>query len=368
VGTESVGISSERLARAYAYLEDAFASGRLVGGGVLWVARRGVALPPACFGRVRLVPDAPPVEPETVFLVASVTKPVTVTAAMLLVERGEILLDEPVCSIVPEFRGKGKENISIRHLMTHTSGLPDMLPSNRALREEHAPFSDFVRAICEVDLLFAPGTSVSYQSCGTAMLAEVVARISGVSCAEFLRRELFEPLGMTNSRLGAPPDWCERVAEVNVPPEMRDSDWGWNSDYWRAFGAPWGGLLSTAGDLFRFLQMFLNGGRYGGVRVLSPATVEAMTRNVTATMPDLPERIRRTESWGLGWRIQTTLGWEFFGDLASPGTFGHAGATGTVVWADPSRDLAFVLLTTDPAALSLRLCGRVSNLVAASVV
>jgi CubicO group peptidase (beta-lactamase class C family) len=366
--TEHPGISTERLALAHRFLDDAFASGGLAGGAALLVARNGVALPTRCFGRRRLASDAPPVDAETVFLVASVSKPVTVTAAMLLAERGHFLLDDPVSSIVPEFRTNGKENVRIRDLMTHTSGLPDMVPNNRALREAHAPFSEFVQAICEVGLLFEPGTNVSYQSCGTATLAEIVARVSGVSCAEFLRREFFEPLGMRNTRLGAQPDWCERVAEVNVPSDMRGSDWGWNSDYWRAFGAPWGGLLSTADDLFRFLQMFLNGGEYRGVRVLSSATVEAMTRNVTAAMPDLPERVRRTESWGHGWRIQTTLGWEFFGDLVTPGAFGHAGATGTVVWAEPTRGVVCVFLTTDPAAMGERILGRVSNLVAASII
>lgn len=359
------GISQERLERAYRFLEEAFASGCLRGGGVLLVARNGEALPVRCFGTRRLAAGALPVEPETVFLTASVTKPITVSAAMLLVERGYFLLDDPVCSLVPEFKGKGKEKITVRHLMTHTSGLPDMVPNNRSLREAHAPFSEFVRAICDVELLFEPGTNVSYQSCGIAMLAEIVARVSGGPCAEFLREEFFKPLGMKQTRLGAPPEWCERVAEVHLPPEMRETDWGWNSDYWRAFGAPWGGLLSTAEDLFRFLQMFLNGGEYNGVRVLSNATAETMTRSLP--LPTLPKRVRKTESWGLGWRIQAPLGGGFFGDLVAPGAFGHAGATGTAVWAEPARHAVCVLLTTDPATLDKGIAGRVSNLVAASL-
>ena len=93
-----------------------------------------------------------------------------------------------------------------------------------------------------------------------------------------------------------------------------------------------------------------------------------MTAEIYGAMPDLPERVRRTESWGHGWRIQGTLGWEFFGDLVAPGAFGHAGATGTVVWAEPSRNVVCVFLTTDPAAMDKRILGRVSNLVAASIV
>jgi len=367
---EDVGLSSERLERAFGLIERAVQQGSLMGAAIQ-VSRKGMALEPRCFGRRTLDPDGAPVEPDTILLVASITKPVTATAAMLLVERGKLSLDEPVASVVPEFGVKGKDGVLVRHLFTHTSGLPDQLHENQRLRARHAPLKEFVRRICEVELLFPPGTNVSYQSCGLAMLAEIVERIGGVSFREFMRQEIFDPLEMHDTSLGARQDRLQRISQVRIPGGSfqygsGEVDWNWNSPYWWNFGAPWGGMFTTVEDLTAFCQMFLDGGRHGGAQILSPATVLAMTADQTAAMPDIPPEVKLTDRWGLGWRLRRRSD-SVFGDLVSEGTYGHGGATGTLVWVDPRFQLTCAILTNDPTGAS-RLRPIVSNAVAGSVV
>jgi CubicO group peptidase (beta-lactamase class C family) len=365
----AIGLDPDRLARAYHLLDEAAASGRIPGAALL-VARHGQVVAPHVCGRQYLTPDSPPIRPETVFLLASVTKPVTASAAMLLVERGKLLLCDRVADHLPEFASHGKEVVRIHHLLTHTSGLPDMLPEDRPLRRRHAPLSEFVQRICELELAFPPGTHIQYQSMGLAILAAIVERSEGMPLPEFLRQEIFDPLGMAGSGLGAGGLDESRIAQVHVPEEMRGADWGWNQPYWRSFAAPWGGMFATVADYFCFCQMFLNGGTLNGVRVLSPATVAEMTRNQTGLMPTIPGEERYRRAWGLGWaiagRIEPVTARSFFGDLTAPETFGHNGDTGTVAWVDPTRELICILFTTEPTALASGLLGRCSNLVAAA--
>lgn len=361
---ESIGLSPVRLKALDAHLARAVGEEQLPAVAV-GIARRGVSVVPLCHGAVRPDPGSPPVTADSAFLVASVTKPVTAAAVMLLVERGLVTLDDPVAAVVPEFGRRGKEGVLIRHLLTHTSGLPDMLPDNIALRQGHAPLAGFVKRICDLELDFPPGTGIQYQSMGIAMLGEIVARVTGRALSEFIRREICAPLGMTDTSLGLGDLDPERVVHVAVGPDMAGTDWGWNSDYWRRFAAPWGGMFSTVGDMLRFCDAFLGG--EGTCSVFSQATIEAMTRDQTSAMPGLSLEDRLRACWGLGWRIAGAPGWPaYLGDLVSPRAFGHSGATGTAVWADPQRDLACVVFTSQPQAASRGLLGRISNLVAAS--
>ena len=370
---EEAGFAEDRLHRVYRELEEAANSGAIPGA-ALMVGRGGHAVAPFAVGRQ--FPDQPDstVSPDTIFLVASVTKPVVAAALMLLVERGKLMISDRVADHLPEFGNRGKEEVRVHHLLTHTSGLPDMLPENYDLRRQHAPLKEFVRRIFDLDLNFTPGTRVQYQSTGIALLGEIVERISGMALPDFLRQEIFNPLRMADSSLGVGDLDQDRIARVTLPEEMRDADWSWNQSYWWNFGAPWGGMFTTVSDHFRFCQMFLNSGKWDGVSVLSPATAKAMTTDhssgiLTANDPDRSGMIWG-QTWGLGWTIMGNRvpdgGRTFFGDLTSPLTFGHGGATGTVVWADPVSEVVCVLFTSEPQAIRNGLLGRCSNLVAAA--
>ena len=284
--------------------------------------------------------------PDTVFLLASISKPMTAAGVMLLVDRGKLALSDPVHKFIPEFSGGGREAVTVQHLLTHTSGLPDMLPENIELRRRHAPLADFVAATCETPLLFPPGTKVSYQSMGILLAAEIAQRITRTPLRDFLRREVFLPLGMRETSLGLGGRRIAATAQCQV--ENKNEDWNWNTPYWRDLGAPWGGVHSTAADVAKFLNSFL---RPNGL-VLKRETAAAMTANHTEGL---------NESWGLGWMLQPGT----FGRTCSPRTFGHYGSTGTVAWADPETGVRCVLLTTKPAAQSRAgLLGPVSDVVA----
>lgn len=370
---EEAGFAEDRLQRVYAQLDEAASSGAIPAAALL-VARRGKAVAPYAVGRQIPTQPEPKVSPDSIFLVASVTKPVTAAAVMLLVERGKLLLNDHVADHLPEFGNRGKEKVRVHHLLTHTSGLPDMLPENIELRRQHAPLSEFVRRIYELELDFAPGTRVQYQSMGIALLGEIVERISAMSLPAFLRQEFFIPLRMADTSLSVGELDQSRIVHVRMPEEMSDVDWGWNQPYWRNFGAPWGGMFTTVSDHFRFCQMFLNGGTWDGISILSPATTTAMTTDQSTPILSAHDGERKGmqwgQTWGLGWTVLGPRvpdgGRAFFGDLSSSLTFGHGGATGTVVWVDPAREVVCILFTSEPQALMNGFLGRCSNLVAAA--
>lgn len=339
---EQVGMSGPRLERVSQILMDETKSGRVTAASVL-VARRGIIVLRGGWGT--LAPDVASAKagPETVYILASISKPVTVLMLMLLVERGLVSLNDPVQKYLPEFKGPSREKVRVQDLLTHTSGLPDMLPENVKLREANVPLADFVKGAMITPLLFEPRTSFTYSSMGTLLAAEIVERVTKMPLAEFEQRELFEPLKMRHSSLGLgkrPLADTARVQGDSFAETEKDLErYGANSSYLRKLGHPWGGMHSTVDDLGIVLQMFLNGGVYDGNRILGRATVEAMTAD---------QNKRLGHPWGLGWGLKTSTVWSAFGDLSSDQTFGHSGASGTVAWADPQRELLCVILTTRP--------------------
>jgi CubicO group peptidase (beta-lactamase class C family) len=200
-----------------------------------------------------------------------------------------------------------------------------------------------------------------------------VERVTGRPLGEHLHRVLFEPLGLANTTLGDPlsnsgGSFPDRLAEIRVPEDMAGGDdWNWNSGYWRALGAPWGGMISTAGDLGRLCAMLLQGGTLDGQRVLSPASISLATSDQLMHFPDLPESERRTRSWGLGWRRQWPTHPASFGDLVGVRAYGHWGASGCLFWIDPDRRAAAVLLSTQPLERDRSPLIRLSNVVAAAL-
>ncbi len=326
---------------------------------------------PVVLGRQR-VEQPGPVRPDAIFLLASITKPIVAMGVMRLVERGLVALDDRVEEVIPEFGRLKAHQVTLRNLLTHTSGLPDMLPENLELRAAKAPLERFVEGACRVELGFPPGRGVQYQSVGFALLGEVIRRVSGHTAARFLHGEFFGPLGLVDTALGAPDEWftgptpkVDRIAEIRVPDEMRDKDWNWNGKYWRQLGVPWGGLLTTPAELGKLAKAMRAGP--GGAGLLSDASIAAMTRNQLACLPEVPEVERRCRPWGLGWRLNWPGQSANFGDLLGPNTYGHWGATGTLMWIDPDRDATCVILTTQPQEPRGSLMARLSNMLAGAI-
>jgi CubicO group peptidase (beta-lactamase class C family) len=320
----------DKLEAAADVLTRAAASGQ-VHAAVLYVRHRGVGFVRS-FGAAR--------SPDALFLLGSISKPMTVAALMSLHDRDRFRLDHPVRRFLPDFTGGARDRITVRQLLTHVSGLPDQLPENGALRKRHAQLSDFVAAAIRTPLLFEPGTRYEYSSMAILLASEVVRRISGTEFPAFIDQAVFRPLGMTQTALGLgrfPLEATMRCQAEDAAPESGAGDpsareWDWNSPYWRRLGAPWGGVHASAPDVARFLAEFLH--RQG--KAVRPETAGLMIRNHN---PD------GLQSRGLGFAVGTRAG--------SPGcseaTFGHSGSTGTLAWADPRTDSICVVLTTLPA-------------------
>ena len=365
-----IGLDANRLQLAYDLLEQWTRGPQApVPAGSILVGRRGKVAPPVFFGRQGPEPDATPIRSDSVFLLASITKPIVYVGAMLLVERGELNLCDPVTRYIPEFAAHHKEDTLVLHLFTHTSGLPDMLPNNEELRRQHAPLKKFIEgAIRDTVPLFAPGTDLSYQSMGTLVVAELVQRLSGLPIADFLKQEVFDPLGLKSTALGSDGLSRERIVRVQTPHYQQGSDFGWNSSYWQQLGAPWGGMFSSPEDFAVICQMLLGGGRYGDVRLLAPRTVERMTTNRLDDLPNLPEAIRRTQPWGLGWRMNHPGTKGSWSDLLGTHVYGHTGATGTTVWIDPQADGFCLLLTSAIRAAAPWRLVQLANIVASAFI
>ncbi|MBL8176616.1 MAG: beta-lactamase family protein [Bryobacterales bacterium] len=342
--TPAAGMSEARLERAAEILAAEVRAGKLEAAAVL-VARHGKTVLQRAYGHLA-GPGSAAVKNDSVFLLASIAKPVTACALMLLVERGLVSLGDPVSHYLPGFAGGERGLVRVRDLLSHTSGLPDMLPENVSLRRAHAPLSAFVGGALRTPLLYKPREGFQYQSMGILLAAEIVERVSGMRLRDFLAKEVFAPLAMTNSALGMKPGWriedTVRVwegADANKPDNLR---FGPNSPYWRDMGHPWGGMHSTTADLANLLRAFLDGGMFAGKRWMSPTTVAAMISDQNTAVG---------KPWGLGWALGRSPVWIYSGELVSPRAFGHSGATGTVAWADPSTGVLCVVLTNRPVSV-----------------
>jgi serine-type D-Ala-D-Ala carboxypeptidase len=369
VKPEDIRIDPGRLKVAYDLMEKWTTGPKSpVPGGALLVGRFGKTVAPRFFGRQGPEADAGPIRRDAMFYMASVTKPVIYMGAMLLVERGRLNLSDRVTRYIPEYTGQGKEATQVLHLFTHTSGLADELPNNAELRRQHAPLKRFIEEAIHSELLFKPGTRFSYSSLATILVAEIVQRLSGQSIQEFVRREIIEPLGLRSTGLGSQGFSRERLVRATVPDYQTGTEFSWNSKYWQEFGSPAGGLFSTPEDFAVICALMLGGGKWGEVRLLSPATVRMMTSNRLNDLPDLPEPVRRTQPWGLGWRLNHLGMPDSWGDLLSRQVFGHTGSAGNVVWMDPQTQGFCILLTNYLRARAPWRLVHLSNAIAAAFV
>jgi CubicO group peptidase (beta-lactamase class C family) len=294
---------------------------------------------------------------EPVFLLASLTKPMTAAAVMTLVDAGQLSLDDKVVKFFPSFTGEGRETITLRHCLTHTGGLPDMLADDEALRERHASLADYREGALKAPLKFAPGSKYSYSSMGILLSSEIAQKITGKPIADLVEERVFRPLGMSRTGYGLRGRGNATTVASQAAPAMTDSgkkswaDWNWNSEYWRNLGAPWGGALGTAADITRFYGEFL--GSRG--RILKPATEQLMITNQS------PAGVKAS---GLGFDLPPSVGSLSCG----PRTFGHNGSTGTLSWADPDTGTICVVLTSlYEAAVRPHPTHLVSELVAQAV-
>lgn len=282
-------------------------------------------------------------KPDSMFLLGSITKPLTAAAVMVLVDRGEVKLSDLAVKYLPEFNEGARKDITLEQLLTHTSGLPDQLENNNALRSRHAPLEDFIEGALRTPLLFAPGTQYHYQSMGILLAAEIIQRVTKTPLPTFLQQQVFTPLGMTQTVLGLGafskddmvPMQTEHAAPEAGGGDPNAHDWDWNSDYWRNLAAPWGGAHSTAADIARFLRSFM--------RPKGKPFNEAIARRMIIDHTPKLEAHR-----GIGFMI----GPSGLGKGCSDHAFGHSGSTGTLAWADPESDTSLVLLTSLPKNVS----------------
>ena len=311
------------------------------------------------------------------YLIASITKPIVAMAAVQLAAEGGFALNDPVRDLLPGFNRGPLRQITVRHLLTHTSGLPDMLPQNKELRIAHASTQDFLNAVAEVIPDFAAGTNCQYSSMGFAVLAAIIESITKITCGDHLLQIVFLPLGMNSSWLGLPSNLVDELLPTVLPCDLpiwqtAASDWGWNSRYWRTLGAAWGGMTSTAEDLGRLATCLLNNGE-SEVRGLSLPNIWnkhvicSCLANQTQHITGLAEADRIQRGWGFGWRRNWLDHSATFSDFLPSEALGHWGATGTMMWIDPASARWCVILTTQPYEQSQSVIQRMSNVIATCV-
>jgi len=344
------------LGKAFALLEG-FAAEGIFPGGVLHVTQRGRM---AGVRAVGLAQREPPkkVEVSTIFPLFSMTKPLVATLLLTAVEDGTLALDDPVARFFPGFEAHGKGSITVRHLLTHTAGIPVSPGPDLLHASSSAAFAATLSGLVPDT---PPGSRAVYHGqTAFSLLGVVFERAAGTPLGHALRERVLEPLEMRSTYLPLPLEAESRVASVYAhPTDSEDERWAEavNGPLFRAAGHPAGGAYGTAEDLGRFLCCWLGEGALGSRRILRSETVREALRIQfpdvregvppwTGVPPSLGELDLGPTSWGLGWRLRGTPPEPLFGfGAASPRTFGHAGLSCVLCWADPERALGFVLLT-----------------------
>mgnify|MGYP003769161225 CR=1 FL=1 len=330
---EDLGLDAGRLARAEQIVIDGIEKGEYTAG-VYLVARHGRIAAQGAFGR-HGGEDAPEAKMDSIFDMASMTKPVaTATSLMMLVERGMLHLNQPVTDFFPERKLPHLSNVTIKQLLTHTSGLPAWcdLFSKVGTRESA------IEQLFQISLEAVPGTRYAYSCMGYITLGLVIEQITGIPLERFAAENVFNPLGMKDSGYNPSLDLCDRIVPTS---NSRGRDYCLRGEVHdenaHAMGGNSGnaGLFSTAPDIAIYSQMMLNGGEYGGVRLLSPLSVKRMISNQID--PSIGGQ-------GLGYFTRPNE-MTPAADLFSAWAAGHTGFTGTSFLLDPEYDIFVILLT-----------------------
>lgn len=307
-------------------------------GAVVLIARQGKIVMHEAFGNLGYGEYARPVPLHAIYDLASVSKVVAMTTAcMLLYESGKLDLDEKVQRYLPDFTGKDKEKITVRHLLTHCAGLVAF----RLYYRDYKTAEEIIDVILHEELEYPTATKTVYSDLGAILLGKMVERVSGKTLEVFCRDEIFAPLKMGKTFFNPPAELLPRIAptEFDTWTEGRKGTFSHgvvhDENAYRLGGVSGhAGLFSSARDLAVFLQMLLNGGSYGETQLLSSKTIELFTAR---------QNLVEGSSRALGW--DTADGSNSAGKLMSGKAFGHTGYTGTSVWADPQSGLLVVLLS-----------------------
>jgi uncharacterized protein YbbC (DUF1343 family)/CubicO group peptidase (beta-lactamase class C family) len=340
-------------------------------GAVVLVGRGDVIVHHQAFGQRAIRPSPEPMTEDTIFDLASLTKVVaTTTSVMKLVEEGRIRLADPVAQFIPEFGRYGKGAITIRQLLTHTSGLrPDL-----ELEVEFHGAEEAIRRASEEVPASPPGERFVYSDINFFLLGDIVGRVSGERLDRYAKAQIFDPLGMKETAFLPPESWRPRIAPTEAcDPLAWPCATGPAVPFLRGIVhdptarrmdgvAGHAGLFSTAADLSRFCRMLLDGGRLGAARILSAATVARMSS------PSTPAEMRAVR--GLGWDIDSSYS-SNRGELFPIGSFGHTGFTGTSLWLDPATKSYVIFLSNrvhpDGKGDVTALRGKVATIAAAAL-
>ncbi|MGD0181164.1 MAG: serine hydrolase [Terriglobales bacterium] len=310
-------------------VQEAIRDGQIPGAVVL-VGHDGQVIYRKAFGERSLEPRREAMTVDTIFDLASLTKVVaTTTAVMQLVQKGQIRVNEPVAKYLPEFGEHGKEEITIRELLTHFSGLPQDLDLSQPWEGRETA----LRMAYAAKPIYAPGSRFLYSDVNFIVLGALVEHVSGMSLQEYCEKNIFAPLKMTHTRFLPPASWLPKIAPTQYDEHDKMLRGVVHDPTVRRMGGVAGqaGLFSTADDLAKFAQALL-----GGSTILSPLTVEKMT---TPQQPPTSEVLR-----GFGWDIDSPYS-SNRGDLLPVGSFGHTGFTGTSLWIDPTTRTYIIVLT-----------------------
>lgn len=305
-------------------------------GAVLWV-EHGDSIYCQAYGNRALVPEKEVMTKDTIFDAASLTKVLAgAPAIMILVERGQVKLDEPVLTYIPEFKGDGKEAITVRQLLTHTSGLPPDVETKSGWRGHE----EAIRLAREEKLQSKPGSAFRYSDINLFMVGEIVERVSGSKLEDFTQKEIYQPLKMFDTGYLPPTNKLSRIAPTEFASEdpkvmLRGVVHDPTARYMGGV-AGHAGIFTTAADLARYARMMLNEGELEGARIFKPETVKLMTSVQT------PEGM--ADRRGLGWDIDSGYS-RPRGALFPRGSYGHTGFTGTVLWIDPFSKTFFIFLS-----------------------
>ncbi len=311
---------------------------RLFPGMELLVGRGDEPVLHEAWGTLEVGPEAAPMRPGTVFDIASVTKPIaTATALLILLEKGMLGLEDKAAEYFPEFDTPEKSGITLRHLLTHTSGLPDWAD----LYSDTQTPAEALQRLVNVPLKHPTGTAMVYSDLGYLLLGEIVRRTSGQPLGEYFHQHIAHPLQLSYTAFNPlQRDWDLPIAPTQYCTFRQQLLRGIvHDENAYIFGGEAGnaGLFSTAGDLFRYARMILHDGELDGVRLLARRSVAVMTANHNPT---------RLAPRGLGWDIKgDTYGYVSCGALMRRGAIGHTGFTGCSLWIERDTGLIVILLS-----------------------